>query len=48
VAFARRAGYALAVTTQPGADQHADNVLRLHRYEILDTTGVADLAAYVL
>jgi len=40
----RRAGYVLAVTTQPGATQSASQPLLLHRYEILDTTGVRGLA----
>lgn len=41
----RQAGYVLAVTTQPGARQDASAPLALHRYEILDTTGVAGLRA---
>jgi peptidoglycan/xylan/chitin deacetylase (PgdA/CDA1 family) len=45
VELARQAGYILAVTTQPGTDQQAQEPLLLHRYEILDTTGVAGLAA---
>jgi peptidoglycan/xylan/chitin deacetylase (PgdA/CDA1 family) len=45
VALARRAGYVLAVTTQPGAIQNAADPLELHRYEVLDTTGVAGLAS---
>jgi peptidoglycan/xylan/chitin deacetylase (PgdA/CDA1 family) len=45
VALARRAGYVLAVTTQPGAEQSGAHPLELHRYEILDTTGVAGVAA---
>jgi peptidoglycan/xylan/chitin deacetylase (PgdA/CDA1 family) len=45
VALSRRAGYVLAVTTQPGSLQHADQPLELRRYRILDTTGVAGLAA---
>ena len=36
----RRAGYVLAVTTQPGAVQSAQTPLELHRYEILDSTHV--------
>jgi peptidoglycan/xylan/chitin deacetylase (PgdA/CDA1 family) len=39
------AGYVLAVTTQPGAVQQAGDPLELHRYEVLDSTGVAGLAA---
>jgi peptidoglycan/xylan/chitin deacetylase (PgdA/CDA1 family) len=45
VALARRCGYVLAVTTQPGADQYADDPLRLHRFEVLDTTPLAEIAA---
>jgi peptidoglycan/xylan/chitin deacetylase (PgdA/CDA1 family) len=45
VSLTRGAGYVLAVTTQPGSDQHADDPLRLQRYEILDTTSVATVAA---
>jgi len=45
VALARRAGYVLAVTTQPGAHQSGADPLELHRFEILDTTGVAGVAA---
>jgi peptidoglycan/xylan/chitin deacetylase (PgdA/CDA1 family) len=40
----REAGYVLAVTTQPGVEQSAADPFELHRYEILDTTGVAGLA----
>ena len=40
-----RAGYVLAVTTRPGSVQDAQAPLELHRYEILDTTGVAGLAS---
>jgi peptidoglycan/xylan/chitin deacetylase (PgdA/CDA1 family) len=47
VALARRAGYALAVTTHWGADQRADDLLRLHRYSVIDATGVAGIAALV-
>jgi peptidoglycan/xylan/chitin deacetylase (PgdA/CDA1 family) len=43
--LARQAGYVLAVTTQPGAAQSARAPLALHRYEVLDTTGVSGLAA---
>ena len=45
VALARQAGYLLAVTTVPGARQHAASPLELHRYEVLDSTHVAGLAA---
>jgi peptidoglycan/xylan/chitin deacetylase (PgdA/CDA1 family) len=45
VAFAKKTGYVLAVTTDPGEEQHADDPLRLKRFRILDTTGVAGLAA---
>jgi peptidoglycan/xylan/chitin deacetylase (PgdA/CDA1 family) len=41
----RRAGYVLAMTTSPGTVQSARQPLLLHRDEILDTTGVAGLAA---
>ena len=41
----RQAGYVLAVTTQPGAAQRAKAPFELHRYEVLDTTGVRGLAA---
>jgi peptidoglycan/xylan/chitin deacetylase (PgdA/CDA1 family) len=44
-ALVRKAGYVLAVTTQPGALQSAQVPLELHRYEILDSTGVAGLRA---
>jgi peptidoglycan/xylan/chitin deacetylase (PgdA/CDA1 family) len=40
----RQAGYVLAVTTQPGSAQEAQQPFALHRYEVLDTTGVAGLA----
>ena len=43
--FARRAGYLLAVTTQPGKTQLASRPLALRRLRILDTTGVSGLAA---
>jgi len=43
----RRAGYVLAVTTTPGADQDARQPLELHRYEVLDSTGVAGFASLV-
>ena len=45
VELVRRAGYVLAVTTRPGSVQSAQAPLELHRYEILDSTGVAGLAA---
>jgi peptidoglycan/xylan/chitin deacetylase (PgdA/CDA1 family) len=45
VELVRRAGYVLAVTTQPGKVQSAQAPLELHRYEILDSTGVGGLAA---
>jgi peptidoglycan/xylan/chitin deacetylase (PgdA/CDA1 family) len=45
VQLVREAGYVLAVTTQPGTTQRADAPLELHRYEVLDSTGVAGLAA---
>jgi len=41
----RQAGYVLAVTTQPGSAQSAQAPFALHRYEVLDTTGVRGLAA---
>jgi peptidoglycan/xylan/chitin deacetylase (PgdA/CDA1 family) len=44
-ALVRQAGYVLAVTTHPGATQSAQAPLQLHRYEVLDTTGVAGLAS---
>jgi hypothetical protein len=43
--LAQAAGYVLAVTTQGGLAQRADEPLLLHRYEITDTTGVRGLAA---
>jgi peptidoglycan/xylan/chitin deacetylase (PgdA/CDA1 family) len=46
VSLARNAGYVLAVTTQPGADQHAADPLRLSRYEVLDSSSVATVAAF--
>jgi peptidoglycan/xylan/chitin deacetylase (PgdA/CDA1 family) len=45
VALVRQAGYVLAVTTRPGTSQDASNPLELHRYEVLDSTGVTGLAA---
>jgi peptidoglycan/xylan/chitin deacetylase (PgdA/CDA1 family) len=47
VALARTAGYVLAVTTQPGADQSASAPLELHRYRVLDTTALSQFAAFV-
>lgn len=47
VALARRAGYVLAVTTQPGSAQSAQHPLELHRFEVLDSTSIAELAALV-
>jgi peptidoglycan/xylan/chitin deacetylase (PgdA/CDA1 family) len=47
VALALKAGYVMAVTTQPGSLQSARDPLTLHRYEVLDTTGVAGVAAFV-
>jgi peptidoglycan/xylan/chitin deacetylase (PgdA/CDA1 family) len=45
VQIARRAGYVLGVTSSPGAIQDAHHPLELHRFEILNSTGVAGLAA---
>jgi peptidoglycan/xylan/chitin deacetylase (PgdA/CDA1 family) len=45
VALTRRAGYVLAVTTHTGREQQAGAPLELKRFEILDSTGVAGLAA---
>jgi peptidoglycan/xylan/chitin deacetylase (PgdA/CDA1 family) len=45
VALARRAGYALAMTTRPGSRQDGRDPLELRRFEVLDTTGVRGLAA---
>jgi peptidoglycan/xylan/chitin deacetylase (PgdA/CDA1 family) len=47
VALARKAGYVMAVTTRPGSAQSAQDPLTLHRYEVLDTTGVAGVTAFV-
>jgi peptidoglycan/xylan/chitin deacetylase (PgdA/CDA1 family) len=47
VALVREAGYVLAVTTDPGSVQESADPLELHRYEVLDSTGVAGLAALV-
>jgi peptidoglycan/xylan/chitin deacetylase (PgdA/CDA1 family) len=41
----RRAGYLLAFTTAPGDVQRASEPFLLHRFEVLDTTGVAGLRA---
>ena len=43
VALVRQAGYVLAVTTQSGSSQDAKRPLELHRYEVLDATGVRGL-----
>lgn len=45
VEIARRAGYVLGATSSPGTLQDARDPLELHRFEILDSTGVAGLAA---
>jgi len=45
VDLTRYAGYVLAVTTSWGRIQDARDPLELHRLEILDSTGVAGLAA---
>jgi peptidoglycan/xylan/chitin deacetylase (PgdA/CDA1 family) len=45
VELVRKAGYVLAMTTAPGTLQSAREPLLLKRDEILDTTGVAGLAA---
>jgi peptidoglycan/xylan/chitin deacetylase (PgdA/CDA1 family) len=44
-ALVRRAGYVLAATTKLGAQQDAQRPFELHRFEILDSTGVGGLAA---
>jgi peptidoglycan/xylan/chitin deacetylase (PgdA/CDA1 family) len=46
-ALVRAAGYVLAVTTTPGSQQDARAPLELHRFEVLDTTGVSGVAALV-
>jgi len=46
-ALARRAGYVLAMTTRPGRLQDRAQPLELHRSEVLDSTGVAGVAALV-
>ena len=43
--LARRAGYVLAVTTEGGSVQSARRPLALRRLQVLDSTGVAGLAA---
>ena len=45
VALVHRAGYQVAVTTQAGTCQTSDRALELKRLEVIDTTGVAGLAA---
>jgi peptidoglycan/xylan/chitin deacetylase (PgdA/CDA1 family) len=45
VGLTRRAGYALAVTTIPGTRHEARRPLELRRLRVLDSTGVAGLAA---
>src|SRR5262249_23148529 len=47
VALARTAGYVLAVTTQPGAEQSASAPLELQRFRVLDTTGLPQFAAFL-
>jgi peptidoglycan/xylan/chitin deacetylase (PgdA/CDA1 family) len=47
VALALKAGYVMAVTTEPGSTQSSQDPLTLHRYEVLDTTGVAGVAGFV-
>jgi peptidoglycan/xylan/chitin deacetylase (PgdA/CDA1 family) len=44
-ALVRQAGYVLAVTTQPGSMQDAQAPFALHRFEVLDTTGVRGIAS---
>ena len=44
-ALVRQAGYVLAVTTTSGRAQDARQPFALHRYEVLDTTGVRGLAS---
>jgi hypothetical protein len=41
----RKAGYLLAFTTAPGDVRRASEPFLLHRYEVLDSTGVAGLRA---
>jgi peptidoglycan/xylan/chitin deacetylase (PgdA/CDA1 family) len=45
VELVRQAGYVLAVTTKPGTLQRGRAPLELHRFEVLDSTGVHGLAA---
>ena len=45
VQLARRAGYELAVTTQPGRIQSSSALLELRRVEVLGTSGVAGVAS---
>jgi peptidoglycan/xylan/chitin deacetylase (PgdA/CDA1 family) len=45
VQLVRRAGYLLAVTTQPGSTQSAREPFLLHRDEIVRSDGVAGFAA---
>jgi peptidoglycan/xylan/chitin deacetylase (PgdA/CDA1 family) len=45
VPLVREAGYVLAVTTRPGAEQNARDPLELHRYEVLATSGVAGVSS---
>jgi peptidoglycan/xylan/chitin deacetylase (PgdA/CDA1 family) len=40
----RKAGYVLAVTTEPGSRQEASARLALHRYEVLSTTSLSAFA----
>jgi peptidoglycan/xylan/chitin deacetylase (PgdA/CDA1 family) len=41
----RQAGYVLAATTEAGSTQDARQPFALHRYEVLDTTGVSGLVS---
>jgi peptidoglycan/xylan/chitin deacetylase (PgdA/CDA1 family) len=47
VALTQEAGYVLAVTTQGGTTQYADQPLLLHRDEVIDTTSLGGLAGLV-
>jgi peptidoglycan/xylan/chitin deacetylase (PgdA/CDA1 family) len=47
VAMTRKAGYVLAVTTKQGSLQDRQHPLQMHRLEVLDSTGVAGVAALV-
>jgi peptidoglycan/xylan/chitin deacetylase (PgdA/CDA1 family) len=47
VAMTRKAGYVLAVTTKRGSLQDRQYPLQLHRLEVLDSTGLAGVAALV-